>query len=252
MRARRPDSAVQLPVLAVPASGNAKTGLVSATYVTGSTCPESCPFRKNGCYGEDGLVALQSKRLNRAPVQDPATVGRLEADMIDALPALLDLRLHVYGEFADEAHAREVAAAAGRYVARGRIVGRTLKVWTYTHRWREIPVEAFGPDINVLASCETYEDAELARVAGYAPAVVVPEFESDRPYASFAASGEELKTVPCPNQTAGRQCVDCRLCLNAARLLKNRQVIAFRPNKNKTQRIALETIRRELFLAETE
>lgn len=241
MSSRASASVVSLPVLAVASSANSKTGMVSATYVTGSTCPASCPFRGSGCYGEAGHIGRIARRLRRAPSQEPRNVATLEAAMIDNLPALHDLRLHVYGEFADASHAQKVGEAATRYRVRGSVISRNLQVWSYTHRWREIPAAAFGPDINILASVETWSDAAEAFARGYPPAITLPELPSEAPW-SQSSEGGSVRVVPCPAQTKGRKCVDCRLCLNTTHLLKSRTAIAFRPNHNNTRRIALETI----------
>ncbi|MBX9623814.1 MAG: hypothetical protein K2X82_08360 [Gemmataceae bacterium] len=225
------DRPANLPVKAVAVSGNRKTGPVSATYVAGSTCPETCPFKGGGCYGETGHVGIIARRLNAAPVDDGDTVGTLEAAMIDALPARLDLRLHVYGDYADAAHAARVALAASRYASRGAKLGRTLAVWTYTHRWREIARPAFGK-VSVLASCETEEQLSQAHRLGFAAALTVAEFA---PGNGAWTTHNGFTVVPCPNQTRGKECVDCRLCFDDARNHKAGVVIGFRANNNNTR-----------------
>jgi hypothetical protein len=93
---------------------------------------------------------------------------------------------------------------------RGGSRGGGGRVWTYTHSWRRIPAHAFWP-ISTLASCETPDQVKAARRRGYAPALVVEKFpKGKRP---FVVAG--TKFIPCPAETIGKTCVECRLCLDA-------------------------------------
>lgn len=81
----------------------------------------------------------------------------------------------------------------------------------------------------------TSEVAE-ARKQGYAPAIVVPEFSGDR---AFKMDGSDTKWIPCPAQTRGVGCSDCRLCFDADRLFNGDFGIAFAahgPKKNNLKR----------------
>jgi hypothetical protein len=96
--------------------------------------------------------------------------------------------------------------------------------WAPTHR-RDIPRDAFGP-IEVMMSCESSEQVEEARALGFAATLVVAQF----PYGAkvFRLPGSSLKYVPCPEQASGRvTCVECRLCLDTAVLLRKGIVIVF-------------------------
>lgn len=185
----------------------------ASTYVSiRSTCPDSCAFKDNGCYaqvgtsrrimkpldeGADGLVAeneaaLMSGAFGRGRVpQDGARGGR-------------DLRLHVGGDVTGGGHAQWLAGAAQQWHKRG-----GGAVWTYTHRWREIPASAWGR-IRVWASCETRGDLIAAHRRGYRAALVVSEHKSARAYDFYG-----FRVIPCPYETRGVTCVKCRLCLDA-------------------------------------
>jgi hypothetical protein len=199
---------MKLPaVFAVETSRNAKLGSCSATYVSQESCPRGCPFRGAGCYAEEGRVGLITRRLNRGGRRTPAGLARAEAEAIGRLTADRPLRLHVVGDCATPLAARIVADAARRYRAR-----RGSPVWTYTHAWRAVPRDCWG-QVSVLASCESASQVAEARRAGYATALVVPEFPSDR---AFTVAGERV--IPCPHQTRGVTCRDCRLCWDDGRL----------------------------------
>lgn len=113
------------------------------------------------------------------------------------------------GDVGSALGARLLAGAAGRWRERG---GGAVS--SFTHAWREVPREAWGP-ISGLASVERPEAIEAARAAGSAAAIVVDKFASDE---AFSLSGSNTKIVPCPAETRGETCVECRLCLDADKL----------------------------------
>lgn len=202
-------------VLAVETSANAKLGRVSVTYVSQDSCPDDCPFLDAGCYGEHDLVGLLSRKLGRKKHQ-AESLARREADAIDGLTGDRPLRLHGVGDTATPTAVRILRAACERYISRG-----IREVWTYTHAWRRIPRKLWGL-VSVLASCETADQARQAMAQGYAAALVVDHYQSDKLYIH-----EGLKLLPCPYQTRKIQCRDCRLCWDDARLREAGIVIAF-------------------------
>lgn len=187
---------------------------VSATYVSiNATCPRSCPFLNAGCFVQAGFTKMLSDRLDReARGMSALLVARAEARAIDdtfkrGVPqdgarGGRDLRLHVGGDCGSPAGVRALAGAAERWRARGGGV-----VWTYTHHWRTVPREAWGA-IAVLASVESVADIKRARRCGYPAAVIVDSFPTDK---RFNVDGEPI--IPCPAETRGKTCVECRLCL---------------------------------------
>lgn len=268
-------------------SGNAKIGDAAATYAAQASCPSYCAFfNGGGCYAENGQIySSVTKRLNDDAHATRATaldVARAEADAIDRLPVLQcwdkPIRLHTVGDCTTDETAQIVAAAAERYMQRG-----GGPAWCYTHAWRIVDRASWGR-VSVLASCETPEQVELARARGYATALVVEQFATDRlhdhlgggggtPHHSgkrvssegltaqsrssqspraaaescrtasptpsgVAASASALQLdagalkgqrpgsvgapvtsaliLPCPQQTRGVSCTECRLCMNDA------------------------------------
>jgi hypothetical protein len=227
-RTRRPvkvGSKSPLPpaaAIAVETSANSKLGPVSATYTSQASCPTSCPWYRNGCYAESGLVGYQTRRLNRSAVRGALRIAQAEARAIDTLTGDRLLRLHVVGDARTAAAARALGAAARRYAARGNLPRRGRKVWTYTHSWRAVPRASWGEAVSVLASVETVRDARDAMAKGYAAAVVVAAFERA---AAYPIDG--VTVLPCPNQTRGVTCRACGLCRDDERLRSAGLVIAF-------------------------
>ncbi|WP_439627560.1 DUF7227 family protein [Gemmata sp.] len=234
-------------VIAKAHSLNAKLGRAAATYVARQSCPASCPFRAEGCYAEhDNTRATWDRITAGSAGAGPVELARREAALIDGLPGTRDLRLHVAGDSVTVAGTRAIAAACGRYVERGRGAGCDVKVWAYTHAYRTVPRAAWGV-VSVLASCETAADVAAARGRGYAAALVVPEFGAE---AAHAAGGVRL--LPCPQQTRGRACTDCRLCFDDGRLRTAGLVIGFALHgwgSNKARRALERTTRTPLPMA---
>lgn len=204
----------------------------SSTYVSiSATCPDSCTFKGAGCYAIAGMAVQRLDRGAKRTGMNGTQVADVEAEAIDQMFVRgvpqdgarggRDLRLHVSGDAASATAARLLVGAARRWRERGGGL-----VFTFTHQWRTIPRSAWGP-ISVLASCETPEQVEEARAQGYSPAITVEQHESDRP---IEVAGTRI--IPCPNQTRGRTCVECRLCLDADKLFERRAGIAFQIHGN--------------------
>lgn len=213
----------------VSESGNTKINgskKVDATYASiEATCPKTCPFKGEGCYAQTGFVAITTHRLDKQV--DGLTafkVAQAEANEIDnsygggRVPTGRDLRIHVSGDARSPGAAKVLAKAIDRWKARG-----GGKVWSYTHSWRLVPRKAWG-QVSILASVESVKDARTARAQGYAAAIVVPEHPSDK---AFYLEGSKTKWIPCPAQTRGVGCTDCRLCFDADGLYERNAGIAF-------------------------
>lgn len=187
-----------------------------STYLSiAATCSSACPLKNGGCYVQAGFTKRTIAQLDaRAQGRAPFDVALDEIIAIDAaFPRGVpqdgarggrDLRLHDSGDAATNGAAILLGEAAKRWKERGG--GST---WTFTHSWRDIDRTSWGPSLNVLASIETPSDIRAARAKGYAPAIVVERHDSPKAYEL-----EGTKIIPCPAETLGRTCVECRLCLD--------------------------------------
>ena len=207
---------------------NSKIGNASITAASQASCPTSCPFYGKGCYAESGNARFTTNRLNLSPVTSPELVAMSEAAQIRTLTGKRPLRLHVVGDCKTPSAARIVAEAAREHTAK-----HGKPVWTYTHAWREVPV-ANWHGVSVLASCESVADAKIAMNAGYAAAIVLPEFERDTAY-----TRDGVKIIPCPSQTRGVSCTDCGLCMNADKLHARNSVIGFSAHGSRKNMVKL-------------
>ena len=224
----------QLAIVAEDSRNNKIAGShrVAASYApTKLTCPKSCPLMDDGCYATMGRTAIHANRLNQAVKKGmrPEQGARAEAKAIkatfkggqipqDGKKGGRDFRLHVAGDVRTKKSAEILAGAARAWKKRG---GGDM--WTYTHSWRTIPRHHFGK-ISVLASIEKPADAEEARKQGFAPALVVQTHPSTK---AFKVEGTDTEFIPCPQQTRGVACSDCRLCFSESKLFHQGKGIAF-------------------------
>jgi len=210
-------------------SGNSKiigSKKADATYVSiKASCPNSCALKESGCYAQLGNTGMQVKRLDdQATGMSALDLARAEAKAIDnsykggPVPAGRDMRLHVSGESRTVTGSRIINKAIGRWKQRG-----GGNCWSYTHAWKNVSREEWS-NVSMLASIDSIADVKAARKQGYAPAMVVAEFDSPK---TFKVKGCDTKWIPCPAQTKEVGCTDCKLCFNANRLYEGNFGIAF-------------------------
>lgn len=203
---------------------------VSSTYASiAATCPDSCAFKRSGCFASEGFTKIAGLKMDAAARgRSSIEVIREEARLIrrsfggyrvpqDGARGGRDLRLHVGGDVGSEEGARELGRAAAGWRARG-----GGAVWTYTHWARQVARAAWGSAISVLASIEDPRDVPEMAERGYPSALVVDRFRRRAAYHLTAG----WKLVPCPAETGKATCASCRLCLDRP-LLTMRAVIGF-------------------------
>lgn len=200
-------------------SGVSKVGAraVAVTYASiSSTCPTTCPHLDGGCYARVGRVAPIVSRLN-AEGASRMDAARAEAREIRywarQAPEGHPLRLHVAGDCATASAARVVSSACRAWPG---------PVWSYTHAWRAVPRTAWGT-VSVFGSVENMRHGRAVLRAGYAPAAIVAE----HPKGGRAFHAHGVRWVPCPEQTRGVPCSECRLCFDANALRARKTGVTF-------------------------
>ncbi len=199
---------------------------IDATYVSVmGSCPLTCPLKDEGCYAQMGPLGIHVGRLDKEVNGLSALqIARAEAKVIDesygggTVPSGRDMRLHVSGDCRTISGAKLINNAVGRWKSRG-----GGDVWSYTHCWDHVTKDVWE-NVSMLASVDSTEEVQYARQNGYAPALVVSEHPSERAY---TLPGSDTKWIPCPAQTRGVPCADCRLCLNDNYLFNNNYGITF-------------------------
>jgi hypothetical protein len=193
----------------VPKTNNKKTGKVAATYITGDTCPDRCPFLKI-CYANQGKMGNSPfKTAERYGTEDLTRT----ADGIRNLPQGTLVRHAVSGE----PTAEYVAEIGQAHIDRPDTLG-----WTYLHSWPDRTPAEFPSNLVPNASCETPEELEKAAANGW-DTVLVATGEDDELIGQKVAG---KRVIVCPNQTRGVTCAECRLCMKRDRAV----TIAFLPH----------------------
>jgi hypothetical protein len=212
---------------AVEVSKNSKLGRVSATYAAQQSCPRACPFLNNGCYAEGGPMRFTTHRLNKAARARKAghlAVARAEAAAIRRLSGTRPLRVHTVGDCRTDEAAQIVSQA---------IESKGFPAaWSYTHSWRDVRRSSWG-SVSILASCETLQEVRQARHRGYAAMLVVDRLPADG--RAFMAEG--VKVIPCPEQTRGVKCSECRLCFRDGFLKAAGAAIAVEAHGSRAEKV---------------
>lgn len=212
-------------------SKNAKTGPIYVSSTEMSSCPDRCPF-KGDCYASAGRTILHWRNVE--------TKGQVWADFVNtvaSLPARVLWRHNEAGDLPtlpdgvtlDREAILALAKASAKNGKRG---------FTYTHHALTADnvetlkaANAAGFTINV--SCETGDQADLARSYGLPAVIVVPKGE--RPAkGEITLGGSPIRS--CPNETnKAIQCATCGICARSDRST----VIAFEAHGALAKRIGV-------------
>lgn len=190
----------------VRVSRNRKTGPIPVTTTSANSCPPSCSFKGNGCYAENGPLAVHWGRLNSGArggtfdtlLQELATLRRnalwrhnQAGDLTPSSPGVIDARLLI-----------RLA-----WINKGR------RGFTYTHyrpsganRGAIATANRMGFTVNL--SAETLEQADAYADLGIAPVVVVLPADATKPRRSPA--GRHI--VVCPASIGNSDCLNCGIC----------------------------------------
>lgn len=190
-------------------SQNRKLGPgVAATYrKVGKTCPPSCPLLNNGCYAQRGHTTFVERRAERTD------------DSLDKARGVGFIRHLVSGDWlkptaddrrvVDRELLREVCSWHRQRSQRFTIG------WGYTHAADRLKAAGFGPEhmppnLQILASCDSKDEAKRLQDDGWRTARVTSEMDAE--------PGEAY----CPVDLAKKQkkeceqnCMTCRLCFGS-------------------------------------
>lgn len=215
--------------------GSPRRGFAAAlTLPIQATCPKSCPLRNEGCYAQGGHMAIHESRLAKASAgKNALVISKLAASEVvqaaeSGLARARALRLFQAGDARTNSAAKVLASASRKWMEKG-----GLAVWGYTHAWRDVSKDSWN-GVSILASVESVKDAKKAlREHKYAPALVVNNHPEDG--RAYDIGGVTM--VPCPEQTRGVPCIDCRLCWDADALAARKTGIAFAVHGNRVNNV---------------
>jgi hypothetical protein len=203
----------------VKKSSNIKTGEIPTTVSSRATCPDTCPFKGNGCYAESGFYT----RLNWDAVTrgDRGTHLRQFMASIAALPLGQLWRHNVSGDLPHTA-----GKISRRFIRAIIAANRGKRGYTYTHHDPNLGEnlalirQANRQGFTVNLSTETETAADSAIAAGIPAVIAVDSNETRTTWATPAGN----RVLVCPAQRSDtKTCADCQLCHKRGR----RVVIAF-------------------------
>lgn len=217
-----------LKMILLPTSSNKKTGNVIQSYSSRVTCPDSCKFKKNGCYADGYHTARQWDRCDNPEDARYVTNGKqleigLKAAVFDKLrknPTCDSIlfRHNVAGDIAAEGtsliDANRVDTLAGAIEEANKVVGEIIKGYTYTHCQIDLDASdiihnAASKGFLINASCETVQEVKHAKSFGIN--AVIASIDPKETAMELKAMG--MHGVQCPAQTKeGVSCDSCRLC----------------------------------------
>lgn len=224
-----------LKMILLPTSSNKKTGDVIQSYSSRVTCPDSCKFKKNGCYADGYHTARQWDRCDNP--EDARYVTNSEQLAIGLKAAVFEklrknparekilFRHNIAGDIAIEGTSLididRVDDIVKAIVDTNETVGKVLQGYTYTHCEIDLGASYIIRDASSLgflinASCETVQEAKHAKSLGINAVIAsVDPNETKRELKELGMHG-----VQCPAQTKeGVSCDSCRLCA------RNRDVV---------------------------
>jgi hypothetical protein len=194
-------------------SRNVKTGPIPVSTSTRKTCPDSCPFKNNGCYAESGPLAIHWKAVTQGKRGNEW--GEFLAK-IRALPEGQLWRHNQGGDLAGNGDSLDIKALTELVSAN---MGR--KGFTYTHK----PLTGKGDKAaimyanhngltinlsgNSLSHADTLADMNIAPVT-----VVIAHDDEKR--VQYTPKGRRVITCPATYKD-NVSCADCKLCAIAFR-----------------------------------
>lgn len=226
-------SVTNLKMILLPTSSNKKTGNIIQSYSARSTCPNRCPLKGNGCYADNYHTSMQWNRCEN--VSDPRYVSNLRDLTLSLIEAIAPrvkkgvtevlFRHNVAGDIAHEnsdvIDASRVNTIADACKSAGKIMGVTVRGYTYTHcsissQNAKVIHEALAKNFIINYSCETVNEVKKANELGCD--TVITSINPKETIKDLKAEG--IIAVQCPAQV--REDIDCNNCQLCA---KNRKVV---------------------------
>lgn len=208
-------------------SRNVKTGPIPVSTSSRDTCPDSCPFKRNGCYADSGKLVIHWNKV------DGGERGLPWHSFLAQIRRLPEGQLWRHNQAGDLPGENEVVDAKRLQQLAAANTGR--RGFTYTHKpptpanLKAIrAANAAGFTINLSGNSLAHADALLGQGA---PVVAV--VTESAPAKGTTPAGN--KYVVCPAQIRDDvTCASCGLCQNAD---PRRPVVAFRAHGNGKRKI---------------
>ena len=222
-------------------SGNGKTGKIPVTTTSAESCPDSCPLKGNGCYGELSYQGMHWEKVTRR--ERGGDLDEL-CGKIEALPDRQLWRHNVSGDLPGQGDKIDMAAVRKLVIAN---IGK--RGYTYTHYpmadfdnrvavyWANREGFTINLSANNLVHADNLADLNIAPVVTLLPAGQV---QLIRQNTGYNYKCRKLNTVTpagrtvivCPATYKKRvTCATCKLCQKKG----NRPVIGFPVHGSKSK-----------------
>jgi len=212
-------------------SKNHKTGKMPVSTSPDSTCPESCPFRNNGCYADYGPIKIWWEACSQVRANINKAYNYFLRRVRDLIPEGMVWRHNQCGDLMPEnGHANRIDVDAAIALAEA---NRGKRGYTYTHfpvieqkgtskvdaainRMILQVMNTLGFTVNISANSINHADAIKAAGVKSPVNTVLPE--------RYMKEGIRRETTPggnvlivCPNPTQGITCTEGLLCMQPKR-----------------------------------
>lgn len=218
-----------------PISSNVKTGPIPVTTSSATTCPEACPFKKSGCYADNGPLALHWSKVTKGERGDSLDIL---AKQIKAFPRGQVWRHNQAGDLPGIGNAID-AEGLSKIVSAN--TGR--RGFTYTHKpllgeenkanleaVKDANAKGFTINLsgNNLVHADKLADLQAGPVVCVVPSGTAPSFQTPAGRRGVVCPAQQRDDITCAN---------CQLCTRA-----NRSIIvgfiAHGTSKKKADKIA--------------
>lgn len=187
-------------------SGNTKTGPIPVSTSSRSTCPTSCAFFRNGCYGDGYHLSMH---------WDAVTRGERGLPWTQFLAAIAELPVGQLWRHNQAGDLFKPGTVTGRVALKALVeANRGRRGFTYSHHRRTpATIQAFktatANGFTINASCQSVREADAAISNGLRAVFVVSAAESR---ISWDTPGGN-RAILCPAQRIDSiNCANCKLC----------------------------------------
>jgi hypothetical protein len=201
-------------------SSNVKVGKIPVTTSSRNTCPESCPFQKNGCYADSGPLSLHWNKVSEGDKRSISFDEFIKA--IESIPEGQLWRHNQAGDLVGEGESID-----GGCLEKLISANRGKKGYTYTHKVNDernfkLIKKSNDEGFTINLSANSLDHADSLKELNVGPVVVVLPYDET----NNVMTPKGNKVILCPaTQKDGVSCSSCKLCQKA-----NRSVIVGFPS----------------------
>lgn len=219
------DARASARVLWVPHSMDRKLGPMPATYSAGSTCPDACALKDQGCYAEFGKLGYHWSRVAERGLSWPDFLYE-----VACLPDGTLWRHNIAGDLQGAADRLDVGKLNDLALCNAGKRGFSFTHYPLRGASERAAVKAANADgFTVNLSADTLEHADQRAELDVGPVAVT--LASDAPPHQRTPAGRHV--VLCPAETNGLTCSSCQLCAQPQR----KAIVGFRAHGQWSRRI---------------